>query len=138
MNSTAILWPMVVQVVLVYVVYVMVSLRRIESVRAGEAKAGDFRVPQTEAERSAVVVRNLSNQFELPVLFFVVSILFYATSGADIVVVVLAWAFVVSRIAHAYVHITANRIRHRRPLFIVGFAINGFLWLWFAIKLLQM
>ena len=138
MASTAILWPLVLQTALIYIVYVLVSIKRKESVAAGEAKATDFRVPQTEAERSAVAIRNLSNQFELPVLFYVVCILFHITSGADIVVVVMAWTFVLSRFAHAYVHLSSNRIRHRRPLFIVGYAANAVLWIWFAIKLAQM
>ena len=44
----------------------------------------------------------------------------------------LAWAFVAARVAHSYVHVTTNRIRIRRPLFILGYFINLLLWLLLA------
>ena len=50
-----------------------------------------------------------------------------------IVTVALGWLFVLSRYVHAYVHVTNNRLRYRRPAFIVGFVIVGLLWLWLAV-----
>jgi hypothetical protein len=47
----------------------------------------------------------------------------------------LAWIFVLSRYAHSYIHITSNRLRHRRPLFITGFLSLVGMWTWLAICL---
>jgi len=136
MSNTAIFWPLIVQTGLIYAIYVIMSRRRFASIRSGEAQAADFRVPQIEPEGSSTVVRNLVNQFELPFLFYAVCLALYMVNGVNDATIVLAWAFVVSRIVHSWVHITSNRIRHRRPLFIVGFVINAILWLWLAWKLI--
>ena len=136
MSNTAIFWPLIVQTALIYTIYVIMSRRRLAAVKRGEVDASAFRVPQVEPESSSTVVRNLVNQFELPFLFYVVCVVLYMVNGVNDATIVLAWAFVASRIAHSWVHITTNRVRQRRPLFIVGFLINGALWLWLAWKLI--
>ena len=68
-------------------------------------------------------------------LFFVVCLSLQMTSAVNYVVLLLAWLFVVSRIAHAWIHVTSNKLRLRRPLFIVGFFVCILLWLWLAIHL---
>ena len=50
-----------------------------------------------------------SNQFEIPVLFYVLTILAYVTHLAGVIFVVLAWIFVIFRLLQAYVHVTSNR-----------------------------
>ena len=136
MSNTAIFWPLIAQTALIYVIYFMVSKRRIGVIKSGEAQPSDFRIPTIEPEGSSSVARNLINQFELPFLFYAVCIALYLVNGVNDATILLAWAFVISRIAHSWIHITSNRIRHRRPMFIVGFLINGILWLWLAWKLI--
>lgn len=134
-DSTAIFWPVVAQALLTVAIYILVSVRRVRAVRTGKANASDFRIPHIEPEPSATAARNLANQFELPVLFYVVCISLYVTGGATQAAVALAWAFVVARIVHALVHVTTNRLRHRRPLFISGVFINAAQWLMLAVHL---
>src|SRR5471032_1502173 len=55
-------------------------------------------------QRTQQVAYSLSNQFELPVLFYVLTILEIITRHADFVFVVLAWIFVLMRFAQACVH----------------------------------
>ena len=135
MNSTAIFWPMIVHVALVYGVYVVMSRRRFAAVRSGAAKVSQFRQNQIEPDESLFARNNLANQFELPTLFHPVCIALFVTGGATAIPVVLAWIFSLSRIAHAVVHITTNRIRYRRPIWVAGFVANGALWLWLALHL---
>ncbi|WP_394690553.1 MAPEG family protein [Hoeflea sp.] len=123
-SPIAIFWPMIAQVLLTYAIYILVSVRRIGAVKAGTAKPSDFKVPFVDPEPSASVVRNLANQFELPVLFYVACISLYVTGGAGTAAVAVAWAFVLSRAAHAYVHVTSNRVGLRRRLFIVSLLLN--------------
>jgi hypothetical protein len=40
--------------------------------------------------------------------------------------------FVLARVAHSYVHVTSNRLRIRRPLFILSLAVNLLQWLLLA------
>lgn len=138
MSQTAIFWPMIVQTGLIFIIYLISSVRRLNAVRTGAARAGDYKLPFTEPVPSATAIRNLANQFELPVLFYVVCLSLYVLNGATLVAVVLAWVFVVSRILHAAVHVTSNDLSLRRPLFIVGFIVNALLWVWLVIWLLRL
>jgi hypothetical protein len=131
--TEATLWPMFAHVALIYVLYFLLSKQRFAAVRAGRAKASQFRDNRSEPDESVAVRNCLSNQFELPVLFYAASILLYLVDADNIVTVALGWLFVLSRYVHAYVHVTNNRLRYRRPAFIVGFVVVGLLWLWLAI-----
>ena len=54
------------------------------------------------SKRSLQVGYSYSNQFELPVLFYVLTILAWVTRHADLVFVVLAWIFVIFRYLQAW------------------------------------
>ena len=127
--STAIFWPILAQVLLTYGIYMVVSVRRVGAIKAGTAKVSDFKVPSIEPEPSATAARNLVNQFELPVLFYAACLSLYVTGGAGTVAIVAAWAFVLARAVHAYVHVTSNRVRLRRRLFIASLVVNLVQWL---------
>jgi hypothetical protein len=137
MSQTAIFWPMIVQTALIFAIYFILSIRRRGAVQTGVARAGDFKLPFTEPAPSATAIRNLANQFELPVLFYVVCLSLYAVKGATVVAVLLAWAFVISRILHAAVHVTSNDLRLRQPLFIAGLVFVALMWVWLAVWLLR-
>jgi len=136
MNQTAIFWPVIAQVLLVYLVYGLLSLRRQAAVRAGSVRRSDFRENRNEPPESVFAHNNLLNQFQLPVLFYVVCLCLYVTQGSSIVTVALAWIFVVLRYLHAFIHVTSNRIRYRSPVFALGYLVLGVMWLWFALHLL--
>jgi hypothetical protein len=123
---------MIVQVGLVFVIYVLLSRRRFAAIRAGHARPSQFRENREEPAESLYVRNNLVNQFELPVLFYPVCLAFYVTDSVGLLAVSLAWIFALSRCVHAAIHVTTNRLRHRRPAFIVGFLSLAALWLWFA------
>ena len=133
--TEATLWPMFAHVALIYALYFLLSKRRFAAVRAGRAKAAQFRENRSEPDESVAARNSLANQFELPILFYVASILLYLVDADNLATVALGWLFVLSRYAHAYVHVTSNRLRYRRPAFIVGFVAVGLLWAWLAVWL---
>jgi hypothetical protein len=137
MQGEAIFWPVLVQAGLTYGVYALGSKRRLDAVRTGEAKPGQFKIPGSggEPERSATAMRNLINQFELPVLFYVCCLSLSVLNAAGTAAVLLAWAFALSRLGHAFVHVTSNRLRLRRPAFVLGFLILGAMWALLAWRL---
>ncbi|MAS14708.1 MAG: hypothetical protein CMH69_15545 [Nitratireductor sp.] len=135
MSQHAIFWPMIAHVALVYAVYVLIGLRRKKAVQTGSARVSQFRENREEPPESLFVRNNLANQFELPVLFHSVCLALFAVGGAGTVAIWLAWAFVLSRYAHAYVHVTSNRIRYRQPLFVLGFLALAAMWVLLALKL---
>ncbi|TBW39823.1 hypothetical protein EYW49_06075 [Siculibacillus lacustris] len=64
--------------------------------------------------------RNFANQFEVPVLFYALSLLALFLHAAGLALAILAWIFVASRIAHSFAHCGPNDLRLRGPAFFVG------------------
>jgi hypothetical protein len=77
-----------------------------------------------------------SNNFELPVLFYVLTILEIITHHADLVFVVLAWIFVLMRLAQAYVHTTTNVVLRRGGFYVVGALALMAMWVIFMVRIL--
>ena len=75
-----------------------------------------------------------ANQFQLPVLFYVLTILVVITHHADFIFVVMAWLFVLSRIVHAYIHTGSNFVRHRFNAFALGAVFLLAMWIIFAVR----
>lgn len=133
--TEATIWPMIAHVALVFCLYFLLSTRRVGAVKDGRARPDQFRENREEPAESLVVKNAIANQFELPVLFYAVSILLYLVDADNPVTVAGGWLFVALRYAHAYVHVTSNRLRYRRPLFIAGLLVVMLLWIWLGVWL---
>ena len=85
-------------------------------------------------------VQQISNsyhsQLQLPVLFYVLTVLAIVTRHADVVFVVMAWLFVFTRLLHAYIHTGSNFVRHRFNAFALGAMILLAMWLIYAFRML--
>jgi hypothetical protein len=79
---------------------------------------------------------SFQNQFELPVLFYLLTILAIISKHADVLFVVMAWIFVLTRLAHAYVHCTSNNLRARGSLFGIGALVLALMWLIFIVRIM--
>lgn len=135
MNQIAIFWPMLAQILLVYIVYAVLMRRRGAAIRTREARISQFRDHSAEPAGSVSVADNLANQFELPVLFYVACLAFYATNGVSYWVLALAWIFVLSRYVHALVHVTINVVPYRTTAFAVGALVLALTWISFALHI---
>jgi hypothetical protein len=63
------------------------------------------------------------NQFELPVIFYVLCLIAIQIGHSGSMMASLAWAFVISRVIHAYIHTTSNIVLHRGAAFTAGLII---------------
>lgn len=133
--TTAMFWPMIAHVALVFGIYALLNRRRTALLRSGKVTADQFRELRDEPSESLVVRNNLANQFELPVLFHIACLLLYITDADNIVTILLAWLFVAARYVHTYVHVTSNNLRYRAPAFVVSFVALGLMWGWMAVWL---
>lgn len=87
------------------------------------AITGDVMLSQEGWPKQARAASNsFSNQFEVPVLFYVLVLLALWLKAAGPTFVVCAWIFAVSRIAHAIAHCSTNELRFRSPAYAVGVA----------------
>ncbi|WP_315705323.1 MULTISPECIES: MAPEG family protein [unclassified Bradyrhizobium] len=76
------------------------------------------------------------DQFDLPVLFYVLIALTLPIRHADLVIVMLSWVFVVTRFVHAGVLVGAAEARQRSMAWLAGALVLLAMWLYFALKIL--
>ena len=86
--------------------------------------------------RPTQIANCYNSQFQLPVLFYVLTILAIATRHADLLFVVMAWLFVVTRLIHDYVHTGTNYVPHRFNAFAAGAIVLLVMWAIFAVRLI--
>jgi hypothetical protein len=125
MSVQAILLPLFVQVILTFVIWAWMARLRTRDFGAGVVREEDVALREPNWPKHTMQVTNaFANQLELPVLFYVLTILALVTHLAGVVFVVLAWIFVIFRLLHAYIHVTSNNVRVRGPLYgVAAFAL---------------
>jgi hypothetical protein len=135
-NQVAILYPVFVQVLLTLVVLISLAPARGRSMRANRQRLSDADVELGRnlwSDQATKRANNFRNQFEIPILFYAVVAFALITKGADSVMIVLAWLFVLSRLAHAAVHVGPNKIRWRAPIYVFGVAVILAMWVKLAL-----
>src|SRR5262245_5350929 len=137
MSIQAVLLPLFVEVVLTFVLLYWMAYQRTSAFKAGEINARDVDLRQPNwPPHIAQVANAFHNQLELPMLFYVLTILAWITRHADLLFVALAWIFVLSRLAHAYIHVTSNDVNLRGPIFGLGALVLTIMWAIFMIRIL--
>ena len=120
--------PVIVQVLMTLLIYVRLIKVKIRELKAGRVDLERRGIHEDAWGESVMLINNnIRNQFELPVLFYVVCLVLWALEAVGILALVAAWLFVLSRIAHAWVHLTSNYIPNRRRFFTVGWWILVFM-----------
>lgn len=138
MAQTDIVYPVLVQVLLTLVILLRMGLARGRSLSAQRKSMQDVALNRTDDwdETATKLSNNFRNQFEVPVLFYVASLLALQLTFVNYLMLVFAWVFVLSRIAHAVIHTGANIVATRFSAFAIGvFAVAG-MWVIIAIRLL--
>ncbi len=108
----------VAQIVLTIWLYIKMSNARIAARNAGTITPEDYSVVGNEPEELAIYTRALANQFELPVLFYVVILASIALGVSSLITVFLGFVFVLIRVLHAREMLDGNNVLRRRTLFI--------------------
>jgi hypothetical protein len=110
---------------------------RTTSVSRGEVKIRDIALGERNWSKQTQQINNaFHNQFELPVLFYVLTILAIITRQADLLFVLLSWIFVVLRLVHAYIIVTTNHVPTRARVHFVAGGVLLLMWLIFAARVL--
>ena len=76
-----------------------------------------------------------SNQFEIPVLFYVLIALALPLRHADLFIVLMSWVFVLTRFFHAGIFVTSNNVRQRGLVWFAGVLVLLAMWIYFALKI---
>jgi len=125
--------------VLAFLTFAVLGLIPIRRFRAGarqEVTAEDFKLGESANVPGHVSIpnRNYMNLLELPLLFYVASLMFFVTGKVDGIVLGVAWTYVALRAIHSAIHLTYNRVIHRlAPFAISNFVLMAY-WVIFFIR----
>lgn len=137
MSIRFVLLPLFVEIALTFALLLRLASLRVPALNRGDVRVADISLREPKWSRQTLQVQYaFQNQLELPVLFYVLTILVIMTRFADLLFVLLAWVFVVLRLLHAYVHVTSNDVRRRGSLFGAGAILLLCMWVIFAVRIM--
>ena len=123
-DQTAILSPVFATIFLTMLVWVYMYVRRIRFIQSRQLTPAEMAIPGRLAELSPPEVSNpsdnLKNLFEIPVIFYALALLLFATQQVDSLYVGAAWVFVGFRAVHSAVHCTINVVMVRFYLYLIS------------------
>ena len=135
MEPQLIFWPVLAQVALTIVMFIRIAVVKARSLKAGDVDLSRRALhPDAWPDYVLQVTNNVRNQFEMPVLFYVLALGLWALGEVNVATLVLAWLYVASRVAHAYIHTGSNIVRYRLKMFqlstvalvgLFGFAVRA-------------
>jgi hypothetical protein len=120
MNQHAIFGPFFLMMGLTLLVWLFMYAKRIRFLNSIDLDPNEI-TPAKLAELSPPAVANpsdnLKNLFEMPVIFYAMTLYLYTMGQVDTVHLVTAWIFVALRAAHSAVHCTVNVVLVRFGLY---------------------
>jgi hypothetical protein len=130
MSDYSLVYPMLALVLLTFGVAVVLFRARVRSVREGHTPVSYFRVlsGSPEPEFLAQPTRHFINLFEVPTLFYAACLAAMVVEATGTPALLLAWGFVAARLVHAWIHLGANRVRHRFRIYLIGWIFLLALW----------
>ncbi len=137
MTVPTILLPVFVLIAMTFMLSFWMGYERSRSIRSRQVRMKDVALSKEAwPDRPKQISNSYHNQYELPVLFYVLVAFALLTRKADLVFVVLSWVFVVSRVLHMLIHTTSNRVPQRFAVYVVGLFALVILWVYFAFQIL--
>ena len=137
MSVPMVLLPVFVLVGLTFALLLWMAGARRQALVGGETRVRDIALGQQNwPERATQVGNCFANQFELPLLFYILIALALPLRHVDYVMVLLSWVFVVTRFAHAGIFVSSNDLNQRSLAWFAGVLVLFAMWLYFALSIL--
>jgi hypothetical protein len=137
MSIPSVLLPVFVMVGLTFALLLGMVFARRSALVSRETKIRDIALGEPNwPVRTTQIGNCYRNQFEAPVLFYVLIALALPLRHADLVIVLLSWVFVVTRFVHAGVFVTSNDLKRRSLAWFSGVLVLFAMWIYFALKIL--
>jgi hypothetical protein len=137
MSVPMVLLPVFVLIGLTFALLLWMAGARRGALVGGQTKIRDIVLGQPNWPIRATQIGNcFKNQFELPVLFYILIAIALPLRHADLIIVLLSWVFVVTRFVHAGIFVTSNDLNHRSLAWFAGVLVLLAMWLYFALRIL--
>lgn len=139
MNNDLIFLPVLAHIFLVFMLYIYMGIVKSRAVKEGSVDRQKASLnSKAWPDYVLKVSNNLDNQFESPILFYVLSVIYYLTDNVGGILLAIMSFYVLSRYIHAYVHVTSNYVPYRFQIFRIGVVILLVLTVWLVVKLIGM
>ncbi len=136
MSAQMVLLPVFLMVFLTIGLMFYMGRVRTNALKSG-TKIRDIALNEPNWPEDAAKASNcFNNQFQIPILFYVLVALALPLRQMDLVMVLLSWVFVVSRFAHAYIFISSNHVPTRFSAYFAGVLVLMAMWIYFALRIL--
>lgn len=123
-ETIPLLMPLMSMVALTLLVWLYMYFVRLSYILKHNINADDLHSPEALRLKIPVHVNksanNLSNLFELPVLFYVLCIIALLLQISSLWLLYSAWGFVIFRTLHSIIHCTYNKVMHRFVAYLFG------------------
>ena len=137
MSAQMVLLPVFVLVGLTFGLLLWMAGARRQALVGGETRVRDVALGQPNWPTRATQIGNcFANQFELPLLFYILIALALPLRHADLFIVLMSWVFVVTRFVHAGIFVTSNDLGRRSMAWLAGVLVLFAMWIYFALKIL--
>ena len=137
MSVQMVLLPVFVLIGLAFALLLWMATARGQALKAREINLKDIALGQPNwPERATQIGNCFSNQFEIPLLFYILIALALPLRHADLFIVLMSWVFVVTRFAHAGIFVTSNDVQTRSLAWFAGVLVLLAMWIYFALKIL--
>jgi hypothetical protein len=137
MSVQMVLLPVFVLVGLTFFLLIWMGAARRNALVSGQAKVRDVVLGQQNwPTRPTQIANCFANQFEIPILFYLLIAIALPLRRTDLVIVLLSWVFVVTRFVHAGVFVTSNDLNKRSLAWFAGVLVLFAMWVYFALKIL--
>jgi hypothetical protein len=131
------LLPVFVLVGLAFYLLMWMAVARRNAIVKEGTKIREIALGQPNWPVRATQIGNcFKNQFEMPVLFYILIALALPLRHVDLVIVSLSWVFVVTRFVHAGIFVTSNDLNYRSLAWFAGVIVVFAMWVYFAMKIL--
>lgn len=133
------IYPVLAQVFWTFVVIAMAGRSRVAALRARTVTIKQVALGNDAwPERVKAFGNNMSNQFETPILFYVLCGTATYVGATGWGMVALAWGYVATRVVHTFIHIGKNNVLIRFRVFVTGMFLLIAMWAGIVFKLAAM
>ena len=121
MSNQLILYPVLAHIFLVFGLYILLGKRKSAARRSKTVDLKKAALDTNAWPGDVIQVSNcITNQFQTPVIFYVLSMILLTQEFTNVYTLGLAWIFVLARYIHAYVHVGSNYVPMRFRFFLIA------------------
>jgi hypothetical protein len=133
----SLVYPVMAVVLWTFVMMLWTLQSRTTALRTRRVRLADIALSNEPwPDDAKKISNNMHNQFETPLLFYVLCGIATYIAATDFLMTLLAWVYVATRLVHTGIHVTTNRVPRRFLVFAIGVAVLVAMWFLIVIRLL--